>query len=312
MTVVNEIDDANYPPEKMIYEHIPYIARDGRKPEGYGGFNFYITNLYAPMRSTATGPDGHTALPKNKENTVIISDFIQNKEGKKKFIYTVTASKDGQTAAMSGLDIDESWYRENPNMPTKTVIMVLGGQSYLSNDTISPTISIVTPQGRGKVFGVVPIEVNVSDNYGVSRVEFYVDEVLVNTFTSSPYKWLWDTKDISEGGHTIKIVAYDGNENRSEKVINVTVTKVSGIVVYPNPYIKGKGVGDKISFANLPKEATINIYTAAGELLKTIEHKDSVDGGKEEWDVSDTSSGIYLYVVTSAEGTKKGKVSIIK
>ena len=38
------------------------------------------------------------------------------------FTYTITAEEDGKTASLSGLDIDDTWYRENPNTPTKTVV----------------------------------------------------------------------------------------------------------------------------------------------------------------------------------------------
>jgi hypothetical protein len=83
-------------------------------------------------------------------------------------------------------------------------------------------------------------------------------------------------------------------------------------LVYPNPYIKGKSGGNKIIFANLPGESVIRVYTVSGELVQTIEHKGTAKGGQEEWDISNISSGVYLYMITSSEGTKKGKVSVIK
>jgi len=45
-------------------------------------------------------------------------------------------------------------------------------------DTQSPVISITSPTG-GKVAGVVPVDVNYSDNVGVTRVEFYANGQLV-------------------------------------------------------------------------------------------------------------------------------------
>ena len=82
--------------------------------------------------------------------------------------------------------------------------------------------------------------------------------------------------------------------------------------IYPNPYIKGKSLAERISFINLPKEATIRIYTVSGKLVKTIKHLDTVDGNSEEWNISDIASGIYVYTVISSQGKKTGKVSIIK
>ncbi len=86
----------------------------------------------------------------------------------------------------------------------------------------------------------------------------------------------------------------------------------SKIKVYPNPYIKGKSSSEKITFSNLPKEATINIYTVDGELIETIEHRDTTADGKEKWDVSDINSGVYLYVISLPEGVQKGKISLIR
>ncbi|MFH1429499.1 MAG: fibronectin type III domain-containing protein [Candidatus Margulisiibacteriota bacterium] len=80
------------------------------------------------------------------------------------------------------------------------------------------------------------------------------------------------------------------------------------IKVYPNPYVKGKSSSEKIVFDNLAKESTIKIYTMSGELVREV----NGNGGKAEWDVSSIHCGIYLFVVYSLEGVKKGKVSIIK
>ncbi len=56
-------------------------------------------------------------------------------------------------------------------------------------------------------------------------------------------------------------------------------------MIYPNPYIGGKGYLERITFANLSKEATIRIYTISDKLIKTIKYKDAVNGGSEEWDI---------------------------
>ena len=75
---------------------------------------------------------------------------------------------------------------------------------------------------------------------------------------------------------------------------------------------RGRTGREKIFFSDLSKESVIKIYLVSRELLRTIQHKDDADGGKAEWEISAVNSGVYLYVITSAEGTKKGKVSVIK
>ncbi|MFH1259483.1 MAG: T9SS type A sorting domain-containing protein [Elusimicrobiota bacterium] len=107
-----------------------------------------------------------------------------------------------------------------------------------------------------------------------------------------------------------------GEGNKSNEVMIVLpasteVPKTSGeaINVYPNPYIKGKTSSEKIIFRNLAKESAIKIYTAGGNLAEEL----IADAdGKAEWNVRAVRSGVYLYVVKSAEGVRKGKVSVLK
>ena len=90
-------------------------------------------------------------------------------------------------------------------------------------------------------------------------------------------------------------------------------TSLDKITVFPNPYyVDDRNWPGRISFTNLPRETTIKIYTVAGKVIKTIKHWDTADGGSEEWDVSGIAGGIYMYTIISPEGTRKGKVSIIK
>lgn len=84
------------------------------------------------------------------------------------------------------------------------------------------------------------------------------------------------------------------------------------IKIFPNPYRGDKGWPEKITFNNLPKETTIKIYTISEEIIKTIKHKDNLDGGSEIWNIKGISSGIYFYHIESSQGERKGKLSIIK
>lgn len=89
-------------------------------------------------------------------------------------------------------------------------------------------------------------------------------------------------------------------------------TALDRILVYPNPYRADMGWPETIFFDNLPGKVTIKIYTITGELIQEIEHEAEIDGGKEEWNISDIASGIYIYSVKSQSGKKVGKVCIIK
>lgn len=174
------------------------------------------------------------------------------------------------------------------------------------------SISFTKPKDGAKVLGIVEIEVAVTSDYTINKIEFYLNDILINTDNELPYTWNWNTKDVPGSNYKIKAVAYDEKANISEKEITVKVIKVEKEVIYPNPYVKGKSASEKINFGNLPKESVLRIYTVSGELIQTIRHEQSADGGSEEWNISDISSGIYIYTIISAKGTTKGKLSIIK
>lgn len=92
----------------------------------------------------------------------------------------------------------------------------------------------------------------------------------------------------------------------------VCIGSSKAVMVYPNPYIGGKGNAVKIVFNNLPGESVLRIYTVSGKLVKTIKHNAAADGGLEEWDVSGIAGGVYIYSVISKAGKETGKVSIVK
>ncbi len=72
-----------------------------------------------------------------------------------------------------------------------------------------PTVSLTSPTSGQQVASgaAVTVAANASDNSGVSRVEFRVDGVLVNTDTSSPYTF--NAGVLAAGNHTAQATAFD-------------------------------------------------------------------------------------------------------
>ena len=105
-------------------------------------------------------------------------------------------------------------------------------------DETAPIVSITSPDNNSKAKGMVTVKAEASDENGVTKTELYVDGVLMDTDTSSPYSFTWDTINVSKGRHELTVKAYDeaGNVGTSEiarvkvrKLLkikqNVTVTK---------------------------------------------------------------------------------------
>lgn len=102
-----------------------------------------------------------------------------------------------------------------------------------------------------------------------------------------------------------------------------------GISVYPNPYRAASmfdsrtnagidEIGRKLWFTGLPPRCRIQVFTLAGDLIKTIEHDDPTSG-QAAWDlisepVRAIATGLYIFVVTDhATGEiQRGKLVIIK
>ncbi len=178
------------------------------------------------------------------------------------------------------------------------------------------------------------------------------------------YHYHYTFENIANGWqHVIALTAFD----RGDEVNNLISLESSPLVnirhvfagkpansnfsqgepfVYPNPYYAGafwEGASTfeedrKLNFANLPQQAEIRIYTAAGDLVDVFEHNQAYKGEDSRWfnTYSDTSQvqfsggehawdllsrdnqiisrGLYLFVVTDlVTGEKKqGKFVIIK
>jgi hypothetical protein len=95
----------------------------------------------------------------------------------------------------------------------------------------APKVYITTPENGAVVSNIVKIEVDATDDKGVSKVEFYIDNNLKNADTQSPYVWNWDTTKGPSGNHTIKAKAYDTDNQTGEQSIQVTVDQPPAVSI---------------------------------------------------------------------------------
>jgi WD40 repeat protein len=95
---------------------------------------------------------------------------------------------------------------------------------------------------------------------------------------------------------------------------------LSHVIVVPNPYEAGKVPwdaqgGEHVDFLNLPQQATIRLYTTAGDHLRTIEHGKGEFGessGRESWDLKNqqgerVASGVYIFHISSTLTAEEAK-----
>ncbi|HNT52496.1 MAG TPA: S8 family serine peptidase, partial [Candidatus Syntrophosphaera sp.] len=93
----------------------------------------------------------------------------------------------------------------NPTLPVCQITAPVNGSTHDLNSTISVAATASDPDG-----------------YIVS-VAFYVDNVLKDTDSSSPYAWNWNTTGYSAGSHEIKAIATDNSSNTATSTVNVTL-----------------------------------------------------------------------------------------
>jgi subtilisin family serine protease len=104
---------------------------------------------------------------------------------------------------------------------------VAAASTLISTDDQSPTIAITSPTS-GEVSGIVPVDVNYSDNVGVVRVELYVNGQKIITDSLAPFAFAWDSTSFADGDYTLSAQAFDaaGNQGNSTSVA-ITVNNSS-------------------------------------------------------------------------------------
>ena len=129
-----------------------------------------------------------------------------------KYDLNTTTFSDGQHTLMI-LALDEA---SNPTTTSTTLFI----------DNTPPTLTIQTPQSGATVGMTLSVEIQASDASGISRIEFYLQDVLVHTDHDTPYDWLWDTTQYPNGAYTITVNAYDLIGHRTSSETTVTVKNV--------------------------------------------------------------------------------------
>ena len=103
----------------------------------------------------------------------------------------------------------------------------------------------ITNLTEGQVLkDTVTVKATASDNAGVTKVEFFVDEPSSWQDATSPYEFSWATKLTSDGKKKVKAVATDTIGQKSWATVNVIVDNAGRFlsvavsdadVIYPDP-----------------------------------------------------------------------------
>lgn len=81
------------------------------------------------------------------------------------------------------------------------------------DDVTPPEVTHTNPALGSSLSGSVTVSCNASDDVGVSRVEFFVDGVMVAAVNTAPFNYIWDTASVANGSYLLTTKAYDAAGN---------------------------------------------------------------------------------------------------
>jgi uncharacterized protein involved in tellurium resistance len=166
------------------------------------------------------------------------------------------------------------------------------------NDTTAPAVSISSPLANATVSGTIMVSAAASDNAGVTKVEFFVNDTLQTADTTSPYTFSWNTKSVENGTYTLTSRAYDaaGNAGVSSPVIlnvnnDTTPPTVSIISPIANAILKGT--------VNISANASDNVKISKVEFYQNgvLKRTDTLVPYTYNWTTTSSADGIYSLTV---------------
>jgi hypothetical protein len=166
-----------------------------------------------------------------------------------------------------------------------------------NNDVIPPSINITSPSNGATVSGSINITVNASDNIGVDRVEFYVDNTLKFSDYSAPYSYSWDSTSVSNGSHTLMVKAIDFSGNQNSYSVSVVVNNTIPDTIPPTVSLTSPTSGQTLSgTVTISATATDNIAVSGVQFLlngANLGTEDTTPPYSISWNTSLVSNGTH-------------------
>jgi Bacterial Ig domain len=158
-------------------------------------------------------------------STVTIYEGVPGRNG------TVTALTNSATASITPSLGNHFYYakvtQDDGNILWSAPVWV--EQVAAATDTTAPTVSASSSGTSGSI----SFTATASDNVGVTRVEFYVDNVLKGTDTSSPYTLAFDSTTVANGTHNFTAKAYDAAGNiGTSSAVSFTVNNATASTTF--------------------------------------------------------------------------------
>ncbi|PTQ98831.1 subtilase family protein [Nitrosomonas nitrosa] len=140
-------------------------------------------------------------------------------------------------------------------------------------DTEAPQVAIIDPLSDATVSGLVPVDIEATDNIGVVRAELWVNNTSVAVDTSSPFAFTWDSQGVANGPAHLIVYAFDdaGNSAASNIVevnVNNQVVETTNDTVPPAVEIVNPVAGNVSGNVTITANASDN--ASAAEITQSI------------------------------------------
>ncbi|MDP2672124.1 MAG: Ig-like domain-containing protein [Candidatus Daviesbacteria bacterium] len=165
-------------------------------------------------------------------------------------------------------------------------------------DTAAPNIVITFPTAGSTISGIIDFTADVTDNVGVTKVEFWCDNFCVRRElaidTTFPYSVSWDTTKERNELKYLHVRAYDGAGNMSMKTITVTVSNISPDTTPPTTSITQPANGSTVSGSvNIQAQASDDVLVSSVSIFVDGAILTSCSGSScsYNWDTTQTGNG---------------------
>lgn len=201
--------------------------------------------------------------------------------------YEITLMKNGKACAAGFIEL----------LPNQ-------GIAEFTLDQFAPIVEIMSHGDYTTVDdGITTLTASATDDYGIQRVEFYIDDILRYIDCSEPFSYDWDASYFEHGLHTISVRAVDTSGQHTIDKVSLIVNKLNpGQIIYGDSLRSGWSISSSVEL-NLNHSSTVH----TGMYAISYNCSEAWHGVVFESDTpihSDDYRSINFYVLGSVGGEK--------
>lgn len=119
-------------------------------------------------------------------------------------------------------------FDKSGNSSTNSRIFSVNNPAITMDDNAPTSVSLTFPTSGATVSGTRDLTATASDNVGVTKIDFFIDNNFVGSDATSPFAFSWNSSGTADGSHSAFAKAFDADgNNTSSPTINFTVNNTT-------------------------------------------------------------------------------------